>query len=745
MAFVSTTRPFHFTSISVSALRCNFSSSFPHTRKPTSSISENEPSCPTTTAKLKESLRLTVKDRASLEKFLKERCKSSGQGDINLITPNEALCIFYYMLRMHPSPPPVCSFNILFGCLAKNKHYDTVLSLFKRLNSIGLFPDLYTYSILINCFCKMGRVSPGFVVLGRILRSCFTPNAVTFTSLIKGLCAEGRIMEAAALFTKLRVFGCEPNVFTYNAVIYTTIIDGLCKEGFVDKAKELLLQMKDKNINPDVVTYNSVIRGFCYANDSNEAKRLFIEMMDQGVQPNVVTFSVIMDELCKNGKMEEASQLLELMIQIGVRPNAFCELDIRAYNCLIDGLCKSGRLEIARELFRSLPRGVLIADVVTYNIMIHALCTDGKMDKAHDLFLDMEAKGVAPNCVTFNTLMLGCIRNNETSKVVELLHRMDERNVIADGSTLSIVVDLLVKNEISLNSIPQFKSQKTGPSLSSKFIIFNISPTNQARLEIVEQDYTVYMEERRYDEPQLVQDSDHQILSDILGSKEAAKESILCTATSMGQAFYNGKEDLNKFYPIVIGKDIAAYDADEGSASCHLTVLLMKIFMRRNPRVRFRFTKTVIGQQISPEVAFFSSRGSSSLSSSVLKFISMGCAARHCSSGVTIPASWSPVSTLEQTVMSLRITHPSLKDEYAQSIVAEGAPHKHYGGGHVNPNKAADPGLAYGKEVSDYARFLCAMGYNMQICNDKSTKFLVNLNLPSISIPALKKSLIESR
>ncbi|GAY52876.1 hypothetical protein CUMW_145340 [Citrus unshiu] len=284
-------------------------------------------------------------------------------------------------------------------------------------------------------------------------------------------------------------------------------------------------------------------------------------------------------------------------------------------------------------------------------------------------------------------------------------------------------------------------------------------------------DYTVYMEERRYDEPQLVQDSDHQILSDILGSKEAAKESILCTATSMGQAFYNGKEDLNKFYPIVIGKDIAAYDADEGSASLRGqlqllhelywilgvlyspcpddfaigTSLLTRMEANKNPRVRFRFTKTVIGQQISPEVAFFSSRGSSSLSSSVLKFISMGCAARHCSSGVTIPASWSPVSTLEQTVMSLRITHPSLKDEYAQSIVAEGAPHKHYGGGHVNPNKAADPGLAYGKEVSDYARFLCAMGYNMQICNDKSTKFLVNLNLPSISIPALKKSLIESR
>ncbi|GAY31710.1 hypothetical protein CUMW_287860 [Citrus unshiu] len=61
----------------------------------------------------------------------------------------------------------------------------------------------------------MGQVSLGFVVFGRILRSCFTPDAVTFTSLIKGLCAESRIMEAAALFTKLKAFGCEPNVITY--------------------------------------------------------------------------------------------------------------------------------------------------------------------------------------------------------------------------------------------------------------------------------------------------------------------------------------------------------------------------------------------------------------------------------------------------------------------------------------------------------------------------------------------------
>ena len=177
VASASSSRSFHFTSISISALTYNLLSSCPHTRKPTTSISNKN--------LLKESLLLTVKDGASLKKFLKEMCKSSGEGDINIITPNEALCIFDYMLHMHPSSPPVTSFNILFGCLAKTKHYDTVFLLFKRLNSTGLFPDLYTYNILINCFCKIGRVSRGFVIFGRILRSCFTPDAVTFTSLIK--------------------------------------------------------------------------------------------------------------------------------------------------------------------------------------------------------------------------------------------------------------------------------------------------------------------------------------------------------------------------------------------------------------------------------------------------------------------------------------------------------------------------------------------------------------------------------
>ncbi|KAK2665430.1 hypothetical protein Ddye_004004 [Dipteronia dyeriana] len=330
----------------------------------------------------------------------------------------------------------------------------------------------------------------------------------------------------------------------------------------------------------------------------------------------------------------------------------------------------------------------------------------------------------------------------------------------------------------------------------------------------------------------------------------------------MGQAFYTGKGNLNKFHPFVYGEDIAAFNAKEDSAgSCDSgslnatlargkvvicfqsrsqrsatiaantvlkvhgaglvfaqfptkdvqfsfdipivqvdftigTSILTYMELNRNPVVKFNLTKTTIGQQISPEVVFFSSRGPSSLSPSILK-------PDIAAPGVNVLASWSPASYLvladgtrnnvqhplnfkieSGTSMScphisgivalLKAIHPtwspaaiksalittaSLKDEYDQHIVAEGAPHKQadpfdYGGGHVEPNKATDPGLVYDMRVSDYARFLCASGYNnsaislmtrsLTTCH-KSTKFLVNLNLPSITIPELKHTLNVSR
>lgn len=110
-------------------------------------------------------------------------------------------------------------------------------------------------------------------------------------------------------------------------------------------------------------------------------------------------------------------------------------------------------------------------------------------------------------------------------------------------------------------------------------------------------------------------------------------------------------------------------------------------------------------------------------------------------------------------LISVYLDIASVKDEYSLNAVAEGAPYKpadpfDYGGGHVDPNKAMDPGLIFDMGVKDYLNFLCSMDYNTTaihlITNSSCPRSrnrirLQNLNLPSIVIPNLKKSLAVSR
>ncbi|XP_073314315.1 subtilisin-like protease SBT3.9 isoform X1 [Primulina huaijiensis] len=331
--------------------------------------------------------------------------------------------------------------------------------------------------------------------------------------------------------------------------------------------------------------------------------------------------------------------------------------------------------------------------------------------------------------------------------------------------------------------------------------------------------------------------------------------------TFVGQSLFISK-DLDKFYPIVYGEDIAATGADEddarscasGSLNATLakgkvilcfesrsqrfvstaessvhevegvgivfarfltkdvslclevpcaqvdftigTSILSYIASTRNPVIKYNAPKTAVGQQVSPNVALFSSRGPSSLSPSVLK-------PDIAAPGVNILASWSaaqaaqPYDDIKKNKLSpfhfkfesgtsmacphvtaivalIKTIHPKWSpaaiksalittalstDEYGQPAVAEGSPYKQadpfdYGGGHIDPNKAIDPGLIFDTDTGDYTRFLCAMGYNASSITPftrtktacpKTTSFLANFNLPSVTIPELKRGVTVSR
>ncbi|RWR85007.1 subtilisin-like protein protease SBT3.5 [Cinnamomum micranthum f. kanehirae] len=77
-----------------------------------------------------------------------------------------------------------------------------------------------------------------------------------------------------------------------------------------------------------------------------------------------------------------------------------------------------------------------------------------------------------------------------------------------------------------------------------------------------------------------------------------------------------------------------------------------------------------------------------------------------------------------------------------------------FGGGIVNPNRAADPGLIYKMGMTDYVHYLCSIGYNNSaistltlhpsVCPHKNPSVL-NRNLLSMTVPNLRASVTITR
>uniref|UniRef100_A0A0D9W1W8 Subtilisin-like protease n=1 Tax=Leersia perrieri TaxID=77586 RepID=A0A0D9W1W8_9ORYZ len=191
------------------------------------------------------------------------------------------------------------------------------------------------------------------------------------------------------------------------------------------------------------------------------------------------------------------------------------------------------------------------------------------------------------------------------------------------------------------------------------------------------------------------------------------------------------------------------------------------------PKAKISLTRTTTGSEVSaPKVAAFSSRGPSSIYPGVLKpdiaapGVSILAAAPktafyssapyHFASGTSMSCphvsgiiavlkslhpEWSPAA-LKSAIMTTATTF----DNNGMPIQANGYIPKiadpfDYGAGFVNPTMAADPGLIYDINPSDYLKFFNCIGGLGSKDNCTTEKGSVtDLNLPSIAIPNLRTS-----
>lgn len=95
-----------------------------------------------------------------------------------------------------------------------------------------------------------------------------------------------------------------------------------------------------------------------------------------------------------------------------------------------------------------------------------------------------------------------------------------------------------------------------------------------------------------------------------------------------------------------------------------------------------------------------------------------------------------------------------MTDRFGVPIQAKGVPRKladpfDFGGGHIDPERAADPGLVYDIDPKEYTRFFlnCTLGPKDGGCGSYAAagEPLYQLNLPSIAVPDLKGSVTVRR
>nr|GMC48824.1 subtilisin-like protease SBT5.6 [Ipomoea batatas] len=213
--------------------------------------------------------------------------------------------------------------------------------------------------------------------------------------------------------------------------------------------------------------------------------------------------------------------------------------------------------------------------------------------------------------------------------------------------------------------------------------------------------------------------------------------------------------------------------------------ILKYIKTNSNPVATLIPGQTIFGAKPSPAMAYFSSLGPSYVEPNILK-------PDITAPGLNILAAWSEASSpleipqdhrsvkyniISGTSMScphvsavvalLKAIHPdwsgaaiksalmttatteNVKGEAIKDAYGEVAGPFHYGAGHIQPSKAADPGLVYDSTYTDYLLFVCAItGTSLDpstlSCPMKAPS-PSNLNYPSLAIAELKGSMVVKR
>ncbi|PON87262.1 DYW domain containing protein [Trema orientale] len=382
--------------------------------------------------------------------------------------------------------------NLMINEYAKVRNFKESVSLFKKMQQVGVQANSHTLSCILKCFaalrnvkegervhaclCKMGFGSYNTVMnslMAFYFKSGRVENAqkvfdelsdrdvISWNSMISGYAANGLGEKGVETFIEMLCLGLKTDLATTVNVLVACADIGTCLlgkavHGYAIKAcfdREIrflntlldmyskcgdlaaAVQVFEKMGKKSVVSWTSMMAGHVRKGLSDEAIKIFYEMQTNGISPDIFTVTSILHACACCGSLENGKVVHNYIRENDMESNLF------VCNALMDMYAKCGSMEDAHLVFSGMP----VKDIVSWNTMIGGYSQNCLPNDALKLFSEMQQNS-KPDSITVACILPACASLAALDRGREIHGYILRNGYFQDQIVANALVDMYAKS-----------------------------------------------------------------------------------------------------------------------------------------------------------------------------------------------------------------------------------------------------------------------------------------------------------
>ncbi|XP_020222181.1 pentatricopeptide repeat-containing protein At1g25360 [Cajanus cajan] len=281
------------------------------------------------------------------------------------------------------------AWNAMISGYVHRGFYEAAFDLSRRMHSLGIQQDEYTYTSVISAASNAGLFNVGRQVHAYVLRTVVQPSRHFVVSvnnvLITFYTRFGKLVEARRVFDRMPV----KDLVSWNA-----ILSGYVNARRIEEANSIFREMPERSL----LTWTVMISGLAQSGFGEEGLKLFNQMKLERLEPCDYAYAGAVTSCAVLGSLDNGQQLHSQIIQLGH------DSSLSVGNALITMYARCGLVEAADTVFLTMP----YVDSVSWNAMIAALAQHGHGIQAIQLYEKMLKEDILPDRITFLTILSAC-------------------------------------------------------------------------------------------------------------------------------------------------------------------------------------------------------------------------------------------------------------------------------------------------------------------------------------------------